>query len=411
MPTHPKRLHYLMEQYADANCTKKELLELLRAIDEARQDEVLQDSLQAIWKGISKADSLPVIDKEKIFSNIISTAPVHILPRRRFVRWRVAAAAIFILVSGGFAYFYITDSPNKKIAGTHPINLKNDRTPGGNKAILTLADGSNIVLDSAHNGALTQQGNTAVIKLNNGQLAYEAASGGKLQAASKATYNTIATPRGGQYQVALPDGTKVWLNAASSLKFPTAFTGKERDVELTGEAYFEVAKNASAPFKVHIITHQMLGSDGQGKGSSGGEVEVLGTQFNVNAYDDEVTIKTTLLEGSVRVAKGSGHSLLKPGQQAQLDRNGDLHLVPDANTEEAIAWKNGYFQFDEADVRTVMRQLARWYDVEVSYEGPVTERQFGGQMPRGVNLSEVLHILEESNVHFRIEGKKLVVTP
>ena len=268
MLTQSARLRYLLEQYAADNCTKKELLELLQAIDDARHDEELQDSLEAIWKGISETDSLPVLDKEKIFSNIISTAPVHILPRRKFIRWRVAAAAIFILVSGGFAYLYFTTQSTRKIAGLHQNNLKNDRAPGGNKAILTLADGSNIVLDSARNGALTQQGNTAVIKMNNGQLAYEAALGDKLQAASAATYNTIATPRGGQYQVVLPDGTKVWLNAASSLKFPTTFTGKERDVELTGEAYFEVAKNAGVPFKVHIISHQMPES---GKGSSGGQ--------------------------------------------------------------------------------------------------------------------------------------------
>jgi len=390
----PARLHYLLEQYTASNCSRQELLELLQAIDEARQDEALHSSLQTIWNTISDTDPLPSIDKEKIFSNIFSTAPVHVLPRKRIIAWRVASAAIVILVSASLAYLYLPRHSAQRLAGKSPKNIKDDRAPGGNKAILTLADGSNIVLDSAHNGALTQQGNSKVIKLNSGQLAYQSGAGGPVPTGVQ--YNTIATPRGGQYQVVLPDGTKVWLNAASSLKFPAAFTGKQRRVELTGEAYFEVAKNPSLPFIVH---------------SAGSDVEVLGTSFNVNAYDDEETIRTTLLEGSINVSGGAGHTLLKPGQQAQLDRKGNLHLVSDANTEEAIAWKNGYFQFDEAGIRVVMRQLSRWYDVEVSYEGPVTERQFGGEMPRGVNLSEVLHILEESNVHFRIEGKKLIVTP
>ena len=208
----------------------------------------------------------------------------------------------------------------------------------------------------------------------------------------------------------MEDGTKVWLDAASSLKFPTRFIGDERVVELSGQAYFEVA-HQKIPFKVHILN----------AAGDGGEVEVLGTHFNVNAYADEAIMKTTLLEGSIRISKANEQKLLKPGQQAQI-MNGNpsalhraagpvIRVVPDANTEEAVAWKNGYFQLEDAGIETVMHQLARWYDVEVSYEGPVTERQFGGQMPRGVNLSEILRILEESNVHFRIDGKKVIVTP
>lgn len=418
MPTYPSRLHYLLERYAAGDCTKKELLELFRIIDESHQDETLHDSLQTIWNDITDTDALPAIDKEKIFSSIISTAPVHTIPHKRSVRWRAAAAAVvFILLTGGMAYVYYANRASQKMAGIAQHETKNDRAPGGNKAILTLADGASIVLDSANNGDLTQQGNTKVIKLDNGRLAYQSEKTGAQYSTTPIQYNTITTPRGGQYQIALPDGTKVWLNAASSLKFPTAFTGKERNVELAGEAYFEVAKNAGAPFKVHIIRHSMALShegreDNLGReDASGGDVEVLGTQFNINAYDDESTVKTTLLEGSVKVSKGKDHNLLKPGQQTQLDAKGAIHVLSDVNTEEVIAWKNGYFQFDDADIRTVMRQLARWYDVEISYEGPVTERQFGGQMPRGVSLSEVLRILEASNVHFRVEGKKLVVAP
>jgi ferric-dicitrate binding protein FerR (iron transport regulator) len=264
------------------------------------------------------------------------------------------------------------------------------------------------VLDSANNGALRQQGTTKLIKLDSGRLVYKAISASPQMAALQ--YNTISTPRGGQYQVVLPDGTKVWLNASSSLRFPTAFNGGERAVDLAGEAYFEVTKE-STPFKVHVYPSATSIAAGNG-GHPAHTIEVLGTHFNVNAYDDESALEATLLEGSIKLEKGNEQVLLKPGQQAISARaGGAIRVIPDADVDAAIAWKDGYFQFDGAGIEAVMRQLARWYDVDVRYEGPVTERQFAGQMPRGVNLSEVLRILEESNVHFRIEGKKLVVMP
>jgi transmembrane sensor len=412
MPAPPERLHYLLHQYAAGNCSRQELLELFQAIGEARQDETLYNSLQTIWQDISATDALPVLDKEKIFSNIFNARPVHALPRRRLVRISVAAAVIAALLLGSVVYWQTTRHSLQQTAGKSK-RFTNDVAPGGNKAILILADGSHIALDSVHTGSLSQQGNTRVIKLNNAQLAYRedgGQAGGEVADRGNVQYNTIETPRGGQYQLELPDGTRVWLNAASSLKFPTRFIGSERVVQLSGEAYFEVA-HQKIPFKVHIINAS----------GDGGEVDVLGTHFNVNAYADEAFIKTTLLEGSVRVSKANEQKMLKPGQQAQVwngepsSLNGTtrpaIQIVRDANTEEAVAWKNGYFQFNEDGIETVMRQLARWYDVEVSYQGRFPDRQFGGQMPRGVNLSEILHILEESNVHFKIEGKKLIVTP
>jgi ferric-dicitrate binding protein FerR (iron transport regulator) len=408
----PERLDYLLRRYAAGNCTRQELLELFQAISLAQHDEALNTSLLSIWQGISAADTLPVIDKEKIFSHVLRARPVYVLPRKRLVRMSVAAAVLLVLLLGGIVYRQSDRPSQRKIAGKN-AGGKTDIAPGGNKAVLILADGSHIVLDSAHPGSLSQQGATKVIKLDSAQLVYRQAEGqreGNDADRVALQYNTIETPRGGQYQVVLADGTKVWLDAASSLKFPTRFIGDERVVELSGQAYFEVA-HQKIPFKVHILN----------AAGDGGEVEVLGTHFNVNAYGDEAIMKTTLLEGSIRVSKANEQKLLKPGQQA-LIMNGNpsslhgaagpvIRVVPDVNTEEAVAWKNGYFQFEDAGIETVMHQLARWYDVEVSYEGPITERQFGGQMPRGVNLSEILRILEESNVHFRIDGKKVIVTP
>jgi len=420
MLTPPTRLRYLLQQYAADSCTRGELLELLRTIEEAESDQELGNSLQSIWQDLTGADVLPSIDKERVFSHIIGD-PAFQAPVKRRLWPRMAAAAVLILVLGTFAYFYFKPVSSPQIAAA---GVRNDVGPGSNKAILTLADGSTVMLDSLHNGALGQQGNTRVIKLDSGRLAYQTAggheaqtagheaqaAGGRLQANGQLLYNTIATPRGGQYQVVLPDGTRVWLNASTALRFPTAFSKDKREVDLAGEAYFEVAKG-KIPFKVHIYP-SVAGVGGAGGLRPSSEIDVLGTHFNINAYDDEAAIAATLLEGSIKFSKGEEQALLKPGQQAVSARtDGAIHIIPDADVDAAVAWKNGYFEFDGAGIETIMRQLARWYDVEVRYEGPVTKREFGGQMPRGSNLSEALRILEESSVHFRLEGKKLVVMP
>jgi len=278
--------------------------------------------------------------------------------------------------------------------------LNNDIAPGGNKAVLILADGSAIVLDSASNGTISQQGNIKVQKLNNGLLAYTI-NGWQVSENDEAFYNTISTPRGGQYQVTLAVGTKVWLNAASSIRFPVTFTGTERKVEITGEAYFEVAKNKAMPFKVKAATS---------------EIEVLGTHFNVNAYDDEASIKTTLLEGSVKVsvpglaAKQSPKYLL-PGQQSGINKEGKILVTDKVDTEEAVAWMKGHFQFKSADLKTILRQIARWYDVDIEYRGEVN-LHFTGQLTRNENVSKVFKELAlTGEVHFNIDGKRIVVSP
>jgi len=406
MPPSSIRLRYLLQQYAADICTRQELLELLRAIDDSKNDQELEGSLQAIWHDLTGSDAAPEVDRERVFSNIISDPAFGASGTRRLWFRKMAAAAVFLLLVGGGAYF-ISLHPSQKTAPA-PTRAIAEVHPGGNKAILTLADGSTIVLDSSHNGELGQQGNTRLIKLDSGQLAYRiSAAGGRV---TPLQYNTIATPRGGQYQVVLPDGTKVWLNASSSLRFPTAFDKGRREVDLSGEAYFEVAKE-KIPFTVHIY------SSAAGMGAAGGQqpvsgIDVLGTHFNVNAYGDETAVTATLLEGSIRMTAKEGQQMLRPGEQSIYLKTGGIpRVVPDADVEAAIAWKNGYFQLDGVGTEVLMRQLSRWYDVDVQYEGPVTERQFGGQMPRASQLSEVLRILEESNVHFRLEGKKLVVMP
>ena len=320
------------------------------------------------------------------------TAPVIPLQPSRWRRYAVVAA-ILVLVSAGTWFFIFNHRPAKEMAQTETPSYKNDKAPGGNKAVLTLANGTTITLDTARTGMISQQGNATVIKREDGQLAYSARS----RQMAEMLYNTMTTPRGGQYQLTLEDGTKVWLNAASSITFPAAFTGHERRVTITGEAYFEVAHNTAMPFIVK---------------AAGQEVRVLGTHFNINAYPDEKEIKTTLLEGSVTVSHLSGTALLKPGKQASVANSTAAITVQAADVNAAVAWKNGFFSFYHGDVTAIMRQLARWYDVDVKYEGPVTHQDFTGKIDRSLGLAQVLKILEQTKVHFKIEeDKRIVILP
>jgi ferric-dicitrate binding protein FerR (iron transport regulator) len=318
------------------------------------------------------------------------------------LKWQIPAAAAVILVVLSFGIYFssLSKSPQKEIVKTEPVKLKNDILPGGNKALLTLSDGSSIVLDSASNGIISLQGASKVKKLKNGLLAYSTEEM-QLSENTAVVFNTISTPRGGQYQVTLSDGTIVWLNAASSIRFPVVFTGTERKVEITGEAYFEVAKNKDMPFKVKAASS---------------EIEVLGTHFNVNAYDDEASIKTTLLEGAVKVsvpgiAGNQSSKFLKPGQQAGINKEGKINVMDNADTEEAVAWKNGRFQYNSTDLKTIFRQIARWYDVEVEYKGNIN-LHCTGQLTRNVNVSKVFEKLALTEaVQIKIDAKKIIISP
>lgn len=303
----------------------------------------------------------------------------HTKPVRRTLSFRYAAAILLLIGAATLAVVFFGN--NKK----QPTAIQTaDIAPGGNKAMLTLADGTVISLDSAGNGMLAQQGNAQVVKLANGQILYRMQSG----SAKEMMINKISTPRGGQYQVTLPDGSKVWLNAASTLTYPAVFTGKERKVKVSGEAYFEIVQDAAKPFMVDI----------DGKSS----VQVLGTQFNVNSYADDGHIRTTLLEGSIR----ADNLLLKPGQQAVTGKG----LEEQVNINQVIAWKQGIFNFQDQDLTTVMKQIERWYDVDVQYEGAVPDIRFKGKMDRGVSLSGVLRFLDEFDIHTKLDGRTLTIT-
>jgi transmembrane sensor len=317
-------------------------------------------------------------------SNTLSKKPTRYL----FLRW--VAAALVVLLAG--SSFYYLQSLKRKLAVPPGTMVHQDIAPGGNKAMLTLANGTTVLLDSMHNGIVAQQGATHVVKLSNGQIAYNVAG----NAHDAGGFNTMATPRGGQYQIVLPDGTRVWLNAASSLRYPVRFTGADRMVTLTGEAYFEVAADVQHPFKVQA-NHL--------------EIQVLGTHFNVMAYDDEQAVNTTLLEGAVKVKNGKDGSILRPGQQGILDKESAQLLVKEVDVTQVIAWKDGYFQFDGIDLPALLRQISRWYDLEIVYEGVVPDHEFVGRISRTAQLSSVLKALQISDIHFRIEGKKLIVLP
>lgn len=302
-----------------------------------------------------------------------------------------AAAIIVIIISCALFFVFRNTTPNKEIASNQPGQFKDDvAPPANNKAILKLSDGSIIQLDNSDVGTLAVQNNIEVVKQADGRIAY------KGEAGNKVSYNTLSIPRGSKpMKLQLVDGSEVWLNVASSITYPTAFVGAERKVEVSGEVYFEIAKNNEMPFVVK-------------KANDDAEVRVLGTHFNVNAYDDESSLKVTLLEGSVDVSKGGSHSLLKPGQQA-LVANQSIKVLNEVDLEEVMAWKNGRFYFDGADIKTVMRQVEKWYNVEVKFEDDIPY-SFVAKISRDVNASELFKILQYTElVHFKIDGNKITV--
>lgn len=387
------RLQYLLEKFNAGTATPEEMKELenwykqLHITDEhfAEEDaEEFKDQMLVVFR-----QRLAHQDKK-----------VVAMPPLRLGRKIAAAAAILVLVSIGIFYLTRPVKQEQVVKDTAP-GKSPDVLPGGNHATLTMADGSSILLDTAKLGGLAQQGISAIHKPVDGLLVYEPT---ETPAKDNAGINTIRTPRGGQYQVKLPDGTKVWLNAASSIQFPVSFAGNTRSVSITGEVYFEVAAYGKAsaaegaqekiPFIVNVANKS--------------EVEVLGTHFNINAYDDEAAVKTTLLEGSVKVRTGNQSKVLSPGQQAQITSN-NFSILNEADVEEAVAWKNGLFKFNDVDIQAILRQAARWYDVEVEMRGTDNGERFRGKISRDVKLSEFLRILEVNQVPFQLEGKKIII--
>lgn len=306
---------------------------------------------------------------------------------RNISRWWSAAAAVLLLLGAGF-YLLRPSVTAPRIAAVQVPATQ--ILPGSSKATLTLSDGSVIPLDSNGNKVITQQG--ALIQLNNGQLQYNTQN-----YTAQTTLNTLTTPRGGQFRLTLPDGTRVWLNAASAITYPTAFSEGKREVEIKGEVYFEVTAKAKMPFNVKI--------------SPSTNIEVLGTSFNINAYTDEPGIKTTLIQGAVKVNTGHASRVLLPGQQALVNSPGNINIIAKADTAAILAWKKDQFYFRDADIPTVMRQLARWYDVTIVYAGTIPARRFQGEIQRNLPLSDVLDGLENTGIHFRLQGRSIIVEP
>jgi hypothetical protein len=340
--------------------------------------------------------------------------------RSRVIWGRYLVAASIILLLGAAGYLMvIRKSPRGELAIV-PARGR-DVAPGHDGAILTLGDGHQIVLDSVANGAVAAQGNMQVIK-QNGRISYKAGAGASTDAqASNAqptdaqmtdaqannaraiaaqripavTYNTMTTPRGRQFQLVLPDGSMVWLNAASSITYPTVFTGPQREVRITGEAYFEVKHSENQTFRVKVGNTL---------------VEDLGTHFDIDAYPDDPALRTTLLEGAVRVSGQHGTALLKPGQQARSEGTGPIDVLSDVDLDATMAWKNGKLSLQNADVKAIFRQISRWYDMDVQYEGTMPGTQFWGIIGRNVSLSNVLHVLEANGIYAQIKGNVIVVS-
>ena len=397
------RIDFLFRKYFDASSTEEERREFLELVAQGSQDEDLQQLLEEKLQEYAPDKQLDQLSADTLFNTIMQKSdhrePARVVKLNRRsppYKWLVGIAVAIAMVSLNIWYWdkenYSDNPPPQQAAlkdTAHPV-------PGSNKAMLILADGSILALDSTGDGAIAIQGNTKVLKQGKGELSYEA---GAHTQSGEIQYNTLSTPYGGQYRIKLPDGSRVWLNAASSIRYPTAFMGKTRTVTIKGEAYFEVQKNTAQPFVVQ--TEKM-------------EVEVLGTHFNVNSYEDEPVTRATLVEGSVRV-KTAGASkdgaTLKPGEQAQWKQEDEKLNIRTVDVESVTAWKNGYFHFDGTPAQEVMRQVSRWYDVQIEINGKVG-KHFRGMIPRNASLDEVIHMLSlTGEFKYKIEGRTVRVLP
>lgn len=406
----PIRVYYLIERFIEHSLKDEEKEELAGWIDKADNDQ-LEAVLKHAWQIDENQLKMPGEMSKRLHASIFQKQ-IHLNPPgiisdiapdgNRYVWIKMLAAAGILVLISTLIYLSFYQESKPGIVNTKPAyKLENDVLPGDNKAMLTLSDGSKIILDSASNGVLALDNNSVVEKLANGQLVYRAS----LRKSDERLYNTLTTPYGGQYKLNLPDGSKVWLNAASSIRFPTSFLDNERRVQVTGEVYFEIASlpgnkgQTKIPFIVQINY----------PGEKSGEVEVLGTHFNVNAYSDEALIKTTLLEGAVKIRNQNSTCLLVPGQQGHLSKKGEIKLIKNVDLEEAVAWKNGYFQFESAELSTILREAARWYNLEVVYEGTIPDDRFSGKIERSVKLSRLLKWMQWSDVKFKLLGRKIIV--
>jgi len=376
------RVDYLVAQYTNGTISENELHELMQLIDNNSNQPELERALERIWGESNERNELPLIDKEKLFKKIYRDKNNNGKRVKSLSRKYYLAAAVLLAMMTIATYFIHLNSENAV-----PIAKI---VPGSDKAILTLADGTKKYLGS-HKEQVYAGNQVKATNFANGSLSYVKSSNDQT---SKNEYHELTTPAGGQYRVILSDGTKVWLNAATTLRFPAMFKGRVRLVQLSGEAYFEVAKDKAHPFRVEV---------------NNSTIEVLGTHFNVMGYVDEQHVSTTLLEGAVKVFKDNKAALLHPGEQAVVD---DAISVSRVDVRHAVQWQKGNFDFSHEKIQSVMRKIARWYDVSIEYEGTVPQETFNGVIPRSKNLKEVLDILElTQSVHFKIKERSVIVMP
>lgn len=393
------RFSILLNRYLHKTATELELQELMDLLTILPEEDVV--SILAPIYQETKENHLPLtcISSKKMLQNIFKQATTHQQSKRTFIQrnktWvlRIATAAVIsgvIFVLNNLFNEGKLNTPVKELTQKNPSN---DVAPGGNKATLKLANGQVIVLDTTGNGVLLNHGGIEIKKIADGKLAFNVQAKTIGKQSSNET-NTITTPRGGQYQITLSDGSEVWLNAETTLTFPLQFSTDERKVEVNGEAYFEIEKHIKKPFKV--ISNHM-------------EVQVLGTTFNLTDYGDDNKPRTTLVDGSVRIKSGQQVQLLKAGEQVVLTEDKQLKLVKNINIETEIAWKNGIFQFKDAGIEQVMNNIARWYNIEVSYTGKTNRKWLNGKISRDVNLSEFMSMLAYTGIHYEIQGRKVII--
>jgi ferric-dicitrate binding protein FerR (iron transport regulator) len=380
-----KELENLLKKYLDGKTTPEETTFLTQYYDYLEDQPGLSTLL-------SEAENKKIERRNWERLNAQLDMSAHTIYPHQVSKWRWVAAASIILTIGLGGWFFFLNKNDKKqqiVQTSVPNDIK---PPEVNRATITLANGQTVYLDSAAVGSLAVQGSVQLVKLANGKIAYQTESQENIE---KPTYNTLSNPKGSQVvDMTLADGSRVWLNAGSSVTFPIAFTDSIRAVSITGEAYFEVASDKTKPFRVT-------------KGDM--QVEVLGTHFNVNAYDDERNIKVTLLEGAVRLKVNDENQILKPGEQAQVSNT--VSILKDVDVEAVMAWKDGRFKFSSVDIETIMRQAARWYDMDIEYQGKV-EGTLSGGFARNINASQLFHALELTDkVKFEIEGRKVIVKP
>jgi ferric-dicitrate binding protein FerR (iron transport regulator) len=379
----------LFRKFMERSCTEQEKEKLFALMASGEYDAALNRIMDGVVAEADDPEKEVAVNDERadeILSILLQSAPRKARRSKLIVIARWAAA---VIVPVGVAMLYFLNPSSRPATDLKAVATVADIPPATQGAVLTLGDGRRLTLDSAQKGMLANQGGTQVL-LSHGTVAYDDHS------ANTVSYNTLSTPKGKLFHLVLPDGSELWLNAASSVTFPTSFSGTERSVTLKGEAYFDIRPDAAKPFLVKLANNAT--------------VQVLGTAFNVNAYENEQAITTTLINGRVRVLDGGNKSrILQPGDQASIGHPAGGIQLSRADTAQVLAWKNGIFNFENADIQTVMKQLERWYNIEVLYENGVPAMTFGGKMDRNLSLSNIIRMLEISKVHCRLEGKRLII--